>query len=164
MPLSQPLNPAVSTLFRSLNTKTPVQNSFIAKGALIAFQYQFWKKDAYPLVLVSNVIQGQKIFGVNLHYLTFPFIRQILKVGGGNLGFSWIHIKNSGQYLTHAFRSYKWQGIRQVRMLDTQFLLTVMATVRSFDPNQIQAIRKSVQEQMQRMVNPKAVPGVQPQV
>jgi len=34
----------------------------------------------------------------------------------------------------------------------------VMATVRSFDPNQIQAIRESVQEQINRVVNPPAEP------
>jgi len=36
--------------------------------------------------------------------------------------------------------------------------LKVMATVRSFDPNQIQAIRESVQEQINRVVNPPAEP------
>jgi len=60
--------------------------------------------------------------------------------------------------MVKAFRSYKWNGIRQVKVLDTDFLLKVMATVRSFDPNQIQAIRESVQEQINRVVNPPAEP------
>jgi hypothetical protein len=96
--------------------------------------------------------------GVNLHYLTFPYIKNLLRSGAGNQGFSYGNIK-ADPYIVNAFRSYKWQGIRQVKMLDSAFLLTVMATVRSFDPTQVAAIRQAVQEQIQREVNPRPEPG-----
>jgi hypothetical protein len=61
-------------------------------------------------------------------------------------------------YIVGAFRTYKMAGIRSVRKLDCNFILQMMAMARSFDPSQVKAIRQAVQEQIQQIVNPKAVP------
>ena len=92
-----------------------------------------------------------------MHYMTFPIIRNLLRTGGNNSIFSYANIKGN-KYITDAFRSYKWTAIRQVRVMDVSFLLTVMGMVRSFDPSQIMAIRKMVQEQLRRETNPAATP------
>ena len=143
------MNPALNNLFQSVRN-APVGVT-LKRGSLAVFKYGFWKHDPYPLVMVTDVFPNSMLRGLNLHFLTFPFIKQILRMGCGQ-NFSYANIKDQ-QYIVNAFRSYKWQGVSQIKMLDCNFLLTVMATVRSFDPNQIVAIRKSVQEQISREVN-----------
>jgi len=150
--LPQPTNPVVGNLFQAMNKPSTVGQ--IQRGSIVVFNYMMWRHDPYPLVLVSSTRPGQGIKGVNLHYLTFPYIKQLLR---NSLMFSYSSIKGD-KYMVKSFRSYKWNGIRQVKVLDTDFLLRVMGTVRSFDPNQIQAIRESVQEQINRVVNPPAEP------
>lgn len=157
-PDSQAMNPVVSRLFKAVGNKQPVTtNDIVKKGSLIAFGYTFWQHDPYPLLIVTDFIPGQRLRGVNLHYLTFPYIRNLLRVGANNAGFSYGNIRGDS-YLVNAFRSYKPQGVQQIKMLDASFILTIMATVRSFDPTQIQTIRKAVQDQIRQEINPKAVP------
>ena len=43
-----------------------------------------------------------------------------------------------------------------IRKLDSNFILSIMGMVRSFDINEIEAIRKSVQQQMNVLLNPPA--------
>ena len=152
----QPLNPAIAKLFQSINTKNLAQN-YLRKGALVTFAYQRWIHDPYPLLIITDITPGNRIRGINLHYMTFPAIRGLLKIGGNNPMFSYANIKTD-RYIINAFRSYKWNAIRQVRVMDVEFLMTTMNMVRSFDPAQIMAIRKSVQEQLQQATNPAAGP------
>ena len=92
---------------------------------------------------------------MNIHYLTFPYIRKLLEISAGNPAFSYKSISADG-YLSGSYRSYKWNGIRQVKILDYKFLLNVMTMVRTFDPAEVQIIRRQVQEQMRQQINPKA--------
>ena len=171
---NQGLNPAISNLFKAVRPDVTNPNlanapdTMVRKGSLIAFNYSFWIHDPYPLVIVTDMLQGMMMRGVNLHYLSFPYIKNILKNSCENASFSYATIK-ADQYIVNAFRTYKWQGVRQIKKLDCDFLLTVMATVRSFDPGQVKAIKEAIQEQIRAEVNPKAVPtaeqpfGTQPQ-
>lgn len=155
MPLPQsyqPVNPSILKLFNVVNN---VQNNVVKKGDLVSFNYVNWKHDPYPLVIVTDLTPGNRLRGVNLHYLTFNYIRKLLSVGCGNMAFSYANVK-SDEYIHQAFRVYKWQGIRQIRKFDCSFLLNLMATMRSLDPYQVEAIRKSVQEQIQQQLNPTA--------
>lgn len=147
-------SPMMQQLFKSIDNKTPIQAT-ITKGSLIIFNYSFWAHDPYPMIIVSDVMQGNKIRGVNLHYLTFNYINNLLKIAAGNPAFSYSAIKND-TYITSAFRSYKWQGIRNIKKLDSNFILSIMGMVRSFDINEIEAIRRSIQEQMNVLLNPPA--------
>ena len=146
------------------NQYGPIYNQMVKavnKGSLIVFNYIFHKPghDPYPLVLLTDVNYPQKnpihIRGVNLHYLTFPTIKKLLQPNVNNLGFSYANIKEDS-YISGAFRQYRRTGIRQLKTLNTTFLLNVLASVRSFNPNEIEAIRKSVREQLQRLTNPSA--------
>lgn len=131
-------------------------NFGLAKGSLVSFNYTFWRNDAYPLVIVSeNNMAGGKLCGINLHYLTFPYIRQLLGMSVNNPAFSYKSISED-EYVKKAYRSYKWSGIQRIRMLDHKFLLKVMNMVRSYDPAEVQIIRRQVQEQMRQQINPKA--------
>lgn len=134
-------------------------NSVVGKGSLITFNYSFHRPghDPYPMVIVTDVWQGF-IRGVNLHYLTFPYIKQILQSNGNNPSFSYANIKGD-EYITSAFRQYKRNGIRQLKKFDATFLLTVLKSVRSFDPSEIEAIRQSVRQQIQQYTRPEAAPS-----
>lgn len=116
------------------------------------------KHDPYPLVIVTDLIYGRRIRGVNLNYLTFNNIKKMLGTYGDNKAFSYQNIKNDVTVgaAVHAFRTYKWLGVRQLRKLDTEFLLQTIDVARSYDPAEMQAMRKAVQEQIQQKVSPKA--------
>lgn len=135
---------------------TVFNNSGIKKGGLVSFNYIFWKNDAYPLVIVSeNSFANSKLWGINIHYLTFPYIKKLLKLSTNNPSFSYTSI-SSDAYMKRAFRSYKWQGVRQLKVLNHESLLNIMSMIRSYDPAEVQIIRKQVREQIEKQINPKA--------
>lgn len=139
------------------------QSQPVQKGTLVTFRYEFSKPyhDPYPLVLVTDVafpVAGRlDLRGVNLHYLTFPDIKSLLQPNCNNTNFSYATLKQ-GPYiaLTKAFRQYKRSGIRQVKVLDCALLLNVLASVRAISPSEVEAIRRSVREQITRLTNPAA--------
>jgi hypothetical protein len=148
------VSPMIAKLFKPVGQEA-VGGGLIKKGDLVRFNYSFWIHDPYPLVMVTDVFNGSMIRGVNLHYLTFPYMKTLLKLGCHNMSFSYRNIGGDA-YISNAFRSYKWQGIRQIKKLDCAFILNAMSLVRSFDPQQIKAIRQEVMRQIQREVNPPA--------
>ncbi len=140
-------------------------NQIVQKGTLITFNYTFHKPnhDPYPLVLVTDrdfLVRSKNridLRGVNLHYLGFNEIRNLLQSNCNNVNFSYDSLKQK-QYipLINAFRQYKKNGMRQIKVLDCAFLLNVLASVRSISPSEVEAIRKSVREQITRLTNPAA--------
>lgn len=130
----------------------------IAKGSLVTFNYLYHKPghDPAPLVIITDIWQNY-IRGINLHYLTFPIIKNILQSYCDNVGFSYSNIRGD-EYIVSAFRQYKRLGIRQIKKLDCAFLLNVLASVRTFDPNEVEAIRKSVRQQIRQLTFPWANP------
>lgn len=97
---------------------------------------------------------SDKISGVNLHYLTFRDIKDIISRAGG-MGFSYRSISQSKTF-RGSYRSYKKDGVRQMKVLDPSYLLGVMGMVRSYDPAEVEIIRRQVQEQLRQPTNPKA--------
>jgi len=138
-------------------------NPTVGRGSLITFNYLFHKPghDPAPLVLVTDVWQGY-VRGINLHYLTFPVIKKLMfPVPGQSIcespQFTYQYIKGN-DYIVSSFRQYKRNGIESLKKLNCEFIVNALAISRSFDPNEIEAIRKSVREQIRRMVNPQAAP------
>jgi hypothetical protein len=150
-------SPMLQQMFRTVDHT--IQNT-IVKGSLVTFNYLYWVHDPYPLVIISDVLPGNRIRGINLHYLTFNYISNLLKLGSNPM-FSYASIK-ADSYITSAFRSYKWQGIRTVKKLDSNFVLSAMGMVRSFDVAEIENIRRSLQEQITQQTNPTADQYIQP--
>lgn len=146
------------------NLSIPVTpNPIVGRGSLVTFRYLFHKPghDPMPLVLITDVWSNY-IRGINLHYLTFPVIKGLLFPGPGRSicdspGFSYQYIKGN-EYIVSSFRQYKRNGIDSLKKLNCEFIVNALAISRSFDPNEIQAIRKSVREQINRIVNPPATP------
>lgn len=131
----------------------------VGKGSLVYFNYLFWIHDPYPLVIITS-ISSNYVRGINLHYLTFPYIRFLLQ-GQGNVpncnnpNFSFNNV-GANQYIAQAFRTYKRNGIKQLKTLDCNFILNVMGSVRALDPNEVEKIRAIVREQIRRRVQPSA--------
>lgn len=159
-----------------LNSKSKFRNNGLNRGDLISFNYTLHRPghDAYPLVLVTDpnypiatkttksgvTLAGQYIRGINLHYLTFPIIKKLIFPNNQqsvceNPNFTYQSIKGDG-YISSAFRQYKKTGINLVKKLDCSFIVNSMGISRSFNPNEIEAIRNSVREQINRIVNPPA--------
>lgn len=135
----------------------------VVRGSLITFNYLFHKPghDPWPLVLVTDEnYKGAYVRGCNLHYLTFPVIKRLLFPGPGQSVcespiMTYQYIKGNA-YIKSSFRQYKKNGIQLLKKLDCQFIVNALSLSRSFDPNEIEAIRKSVREQIRRLVNPTA--------
>ncbi len=126
----------------------------ITKGSLVSFNYALWKHDPNPLIIITDIF-GDYIRGVNLHYLTLPYIKRILSSHCDNMMFSYFIIKQD-TYIANAFRTYKRIGIRLIRKLDCNFLVSVLSAARTMNPAEVIAMRKFVQDQLRRQVNPKA--------
>lgn len=135
-------------LFKRVYYKT------IQPGALATFNYLFWKHDPYPLVLCGRIYGSGLVSGVNLHYMTFKYIRYLIQQYCGKQ-FSYSLIKNN-TYIYNSFRTYKRNGIRMAKLMDCAFLMTLLGTVRSFSPTEIEAIRKEIQRQLRARMNPTA--------
>jgi hypothetical protein len=169
-------SPFVDILLNSSRTRL---NGVLSRGDLITFNYAFHKPghDTNPLVLVTDPdypikdpvikpgymtrqLRNQYIRGINLHYLTFPVIKKLIFPNNQqsvceNPNFTYQSIKGN-EYISSAFRQYKKRGIGALKKLDCRFIVTAMGLSRSFDPNEIEAIRNSVREQINRIVNPPA--------
>lgn len=146
-------------------------NPNIIRGSLCTFSYLYHKPghDPAPLVLITDENfperadhpkRGMYIRGINLHYLTFPTIKKLMYPGQGKsvcespqVTYQYIQ---GNEYIVSAFRQYKKSGIQSLKKLDCNFIVNAMSISRSFDPNEIEAIRKSVREQIRRMANPQA--------
>lgn len=136
------------------NQYGPTYKSF-APGFLFGCEYLFFKHDPRPLVLMTRIYQDKRIAGVNLHYLTFPYMRHLIKTYCGKGTFSYQAIKQD-RFIVNAYRSYKRQGLRLVKGIDCNFLIAMMGQLRSFNPEEIEAMRKQVQKQLQERFNPRA--------
>lgn len=154
--------PFQEQVWSPLTQRRGIFNPAISRGSLVNFNYLFYKTghDPSPLVLITDV-WPQYIRGINLHYLTFPVIRKMLYPAPGttvcdNPIFTYQYLKNNpnaGAYILTAFRQYKLTGIDSLKKLDCEFVANALAISRSFDPNEIEAIRQSVREQINRLMN-----------
>ncbi len=147
----------------------------VGKGSLVKFNYvgipgKSVIHDSHPVVIIY-AMRGDLVKGVNIRYLTFPYIRSLLgsnslpmwgatgpQVGQSNCdnpNISYNNIKGD-KYITNAFRSYKRSGIKTLRKLDCGFLLKILGEMRSFNPNEVDQMRGFVRQQLRNLNQPKA--------
>ena len=154
------LPPDIQQLFQATDLTARPQQPMVGNGSLIVFGYvgQTHRRihDPYPLVIVSDVFQNM-VRGVNLHYLTLPYVKGIIKQFANNPQFSYEMIKNDA-YIVSAFRSYKRNGISQLKMLDSKFLQNLLRVVRALNPGEIEAMRSQIKNLMSQQVQPSANP------
>jgi len=128
----------------------------LGKGSLLVAKYTNFKHDPYPLILVSAIYGDGRLAGVNLHYLTFKFIKTLLQRFRNNqAGFGYSAIKGD-KYIVNAYRSYHRNKLTQAKLLNIDFLLNVLGSIRSLSPNEIEKMRREIENQLRQQVNPKA--------
>ena len=156
--LFQEFNPFSSV---GANQRGPSVNNKVSRGSLISFSYPvslakepYIIHDPYPMVIVTDVWTNT-LRGVNLHYLTFPYIKQTLQSHCGNTGFSYRTIKPD-RYIANAFRIYYRKGMKQVKIMDCEWLVKVLGIVRSFSETELQALQQQIQAQIQAKLQAKA--------
>ncbi|MCK9459720.1 MAG: hypothetical protein M0R80_08785 [Proteobacteria bacterium] len=146
----------------------------IPRGSIIRFGYRNWKHDPYPVVIVTDVswaarqrtnggIEQPFIKGINLNYLTsFDFQRIVINCG--NAAFSYNTIMGDNQ-LKRAYRHYVvgFDNIQNLQMLNCDDIVAARDISRAYDPNQMDAIKQSIQRQLEQQVNIKAEELSQPQ-
>ena len=132
----------------------------VGRGSLVSFHYPTsWAvvpnviHDPHPMLIITD-IWPQYIRGLNLHYLTFPYVKNILSLyGGRNIDYQAI---KPDQYMAQAFRMYVRRGVRKPRLLDLPWLQAVLQEAKSFNPGEVEKIRMSIQKQIQQRLQAKA--------
>lgn len=169
-----PINPQqiakLGSLFKAIDYPTPATPTvkIVHKGSIVNFHYigQRMGKmihDPYPLVLVSDIFSNA-IRGVNLNYLTVPYVKSMID-RFLEKPFSYSVIKGDsyivgGKDNPGAFRTYKRNGISQLRMMDSNFLRGIAAVSRTLDPNELDQIRMQIENLIQYQLNqPRAQAG-----
>lgn len=134
----------------------------ITKGSLISFEYPISFAmipniihDTRPMIIITDIWSPNYIRGLNLHYLTFPYVKKILQTWSGNQGFSYSNIK-ADRYVANAFRMYNMKGVRKPKRLDSEWLKTVLQSVKSFDAGEVEKIRSNIQQQIKARLQVKA--------
>ena len=173
--MPQPISPQqiqqLGTLFQSIDNNYLTPSTKLAhKGSIVNFHYIGQRQgrsiiDPYPLVLISD-IYSDAIRGVNLNYLTVPYVKQMIdRYLDKAVTYSALKAQE-GVYIIGdrnnpgAFRTYKRNGISQLRMLDSSFLRGVAAISRTLNPNELDQIRMQIEEIMRYQINqPLAQPG-----
>lgn len=156
---------AGETLFRDLNpfgpAASPAVSGMLARGSLVAFRYPASRArrptmihDPYPLVIVTDV-WPTAIRGVNLHYLTFPYIRRLLSQNCGNPSYSYFQVR-ADAFLAQAFRMYYRNGMMQVRVMDCSFIQRLMTGIRSWSESEIEHVKTEIRAQIGRKLQMKA--------
>jgi hypothetical protein len=124
----------------------------VTTGSLIRFQYTLWKHDPYPMLIVMDRLQDGDIRGVNLRYLTLNYVVLFIRQYCGR-AFSYQNLAMH-DLAVNSFRRYKSFGMRNIEVLDSEFILKTIDIIRTHDPNQEKAMRESIQKQLQKQMNP----------
>lgn len=134
----------------------------LKKGSLISFEYprSFAMipnviHDPRPMLIITDIWSPNYIRGLNLHYLTFNYVQKILQTYSGNSSFSYSNIKPD-TYMATAFRMYNLRGVIRPKRLDSEWLKTVLSSVRSFDAGELEKIRATIEQQIQARLQAKA--------
>jgi hypothetical protein len=134
--------------------KKAVSIAQVTTGSLIRFQYTMWKHDPYPMLIVMDRLPNGDIRGINLRYLTLNYVVFLIRQYCWRQ-FSYQNVAMNDIFVK-SFRRYKSFGMRNIEMLDSDFILKTIDIIRTHDPNQEKAMRESIQKQLQKQMNPTA--------
>jgi hypothetical protein len=132
----------------------------LKKGSLVYAQYLFWAHDANPLILVTDNPHPKypdQIRGVNLHYLTFKYVKSLLQLYCGK-EFDFKYIAHD-PYIVQAFRTYKRAGLRNLQLLDCEVINLQFQERRrayKYNPQELKIIRDQLRQQLERLAHPRA--------
>ena len=74
------------------------------------------------------------------------------KLNGCRPGFNYKNVKPY-EYIVDAYRTYKRNGLKNLKVLDCDLILRSMSVSRSIDPQEAEAIRENVRNQISNLIN-----------
>lgn len=120
-------------------------------GTIISFSYSFWEHDPHPFVLVADAVQGVRVRGFNLHYLTIQTIQQVLKMScEGPMPIVNYHRFANIPIVQASFRTYLWGGVNSIREVDCKKVLAAIDMQQNYDPTDIERIRNQINDQIRQ--------------
>lgn len=150
MPINPEQNSSLNKLFNSITHPASQLQQVVGKGSIISFHYVGQTRhqihDPYPVIIVSDVFT-EMIRGVNLHYLTYPYMKSLITQYANNR-FSYAYIKGDS-YIVGAFRSYKRNGISQLKMINKEFLSNVLTVSRALNVGEIEQMREQIRQMLE---------------
>lgn len=130
----------------------------IRPGSLFVCKYLYWKHDPTPLVLVSGLYKDGRVAGVNLHNLTLSDMKSLIAKYCGK-AFSYQGAVKGRAEIIKGFRTYRSDGLKQIKVLDCQYFLDSLGVVnrgKLLSPAEVQKVKQQVQQQLRQRINPKA--------
>lgn len=134
-------------------------NPTVGRGSLIWFKYptslsqdRYQIHDPTPLVIVTD-IWPTIVRGVNLHYLTLPYINSLM-VRCDDPTYSYSSVRGD-QYIANAFRMYYRKGMTSIQKIDCSTLFSMNEVNRQrkmMSSQELDALRKQMQQQIQRVL------------
>lgn len=118
----------------------------VKSGSLVSFQYTFYKHDPNPLVLCTGKWADGKVAGVNLHYLTYNYIKNLINQFCGKQ-FNYQSIK-ADKFIKKSFRSYRKEGVRNIKLMDCAYLNQMLNNIRTYNPTEVEAMRQYIRKQI----------------
>ena len=149
---------SLNELLRELRPAVPAQA--LVPGNVVSFHYSLFRHDPYPVTLILED-QGPYLFGINLHYLSFPLVQQIFQRYGQAPTYE--AVRNMGN-IDHAFRRYKKAAITQPRAERLTQILQKMLMVRRYPEHEIQNAVEDVRQQREGQVPPAPVGQQTPEI
>jgi hypothetical protein len=128
------------------------------KGDLVGFRYVFWKHDPHPLVLVTSQYADGRIAGVNLHSLTLWDMTNLVKQYCNKANISYQVAIKGRRNIVKGFRTYKWEAMKDMILLDCGNFLSKLGIVREqrlLSPNEVEKLRSQIQQQLRKQINPR---------
>jgi len=126
--------------------------SRLKTGSIIQFGYDFAKHDRTPLVILTEN-NAQEFKGLNLHYILPDPLLQIVSPFGmnacNNPRFSWQTVKYN-PYIKKAFRIYKKNGVKNLRLLDCDYLKRIITASRKLNLQDLTALRSAIDAQLRQ--------------
>lgn len=151
-----PPSPTVKKPVNVSRNQYGVTTRKLGHGTILTFSYTNYKHDPNPLIIVTE-IKGDYIRGLNMHYFLYSDIRTLLSPKGmnaaNNLSFGYGTIKNNHVFVS-AYREYKRMGIKNAKILNLDYVLSLLNMAREFAPGEAEAMRQEVSQQLNRPTNP----------
>lgn len=150
---------AVDALFIDVPTSGVPTNqygpsaAYLPPGTICKARYLFPHRDPTPCILVIGRNRYGNLEGINLRWILPAFVGQALRMSAGG-GLRYESVK--GTNIADGYRTYKIKGLRNIRVLDTAFMRSVLGGIQDIDPHEVDAIRKEIDRQISQHANPAA--------
>lgn len=112
-------------------------------GAVLSYHYSLYRHDPYPVIILLRD-EGPYLFGINMHYVSFPTVTSLFRQYGDNMNYE--QVKNDPR-IQSAFRRYKKAAISQPRVRKLSEVIKRMSIPRIYPEHEIERARQDFRQQ-----------------